>query len=246
MYGLLPFSTLFEQPASYLPWQAFHSTVTTTSLSTTTTTTTASFHLPSRVSLQKLAVNANECDFRRRADLRPCGKFGKVEGRSHPPRSKSFELIRTIEFASTSTTSNNRLDKLHGTAVDYLPANEESEKKRNFHALSFEDCRKRRNDRLIGFFLSKLLIEYANITTVIDREVNPNTEYLIFYFLLRSLRTIFPVHFAPFLSKFTVQACIRDNAKNIELTSNRQLTRCHSHAEVRKRIQLMKCRSNGR
>lgn len=44
----------------------------------------------------------------------------------------------------------------------------------------------------------------------------------------------------------SMHLCIRDNAKNMELTSNRQLTRCHSHADVRKRIQLMKCRSNGR
>lgn len=120
------------------------------------------------------------------------------------------------------------------------------EKACNFRALPFEGYRKRRNNRVIGFFLSKLFVEYTDITIVIDHEVNPNTEYLIFYFLLCSLKTIFPIHFASLPSKFLVQACIRDNAKNMELTSNRQLTRCHSHADVRKRIQLMKCRSNGR
>lgn len=122
-----------------------------------------------------------------------------------------------------------------------------TEKKCNFHALPFQDYRKRRNNRVIGFFLSKWFIEYADITIMIDREVNPNAEYLILVLAIMLTEDyIFPIHFASFLPEFPVQACIRDNAKNIELTSNRRLTRCHFHADVRKRIQLMKCRSNGR
>lgn len=119
---LRPLPPFFHPPRRLSPssrWQAFHSTITTT-----TSSTTASFH---PFSLEGGRERERERFAKRMRLSRPSWpsifrevqQTGRARASNNAPLlldprpfgSKSLELIRTIEFAFTSTLWNNGVDK---------------------------------------------------------------------------------------------------------------------------------------